>query len=337
MWVNYSGASRTRFSCTLSFLPAPSSLLPMINYQSIKTREALSSNLCTTSSYLAQVVESPIHQYKVVKIPKRRGKGSRLLYIANDDLRSVQKIIRDDLTARSTWPECVQGFVKGTSIVTNAKLHLAKRFVLNIDIKDYYKSIDKAKVTQLFCSIGATPEIGELLAAVCTCDNYLVPGTVCAPVISNLVFADCDKDLVGIATQLGCAYSRYVDDLTFSGEKIPSIKEIDTVLKSHGFPRNPDKTYRQTRGRRQYVTGLTVFDPTIPRISKYKKREFRQSIYFMEKYGIEGHLSRIGSEESAIALIFRFNGLLNFYHSIEPHFVSKYWLKWEAITSNFYD
>lgn len=214
-------------------------------------------------------------------------------------------------------------------------MHLSKRIVLNLDINSYFKSIDKKMVQQVFRSLGASDEIAGFLAAVCTCRDYLVPGTVCAPVISNLVFVNCDKDLLGLASQTHSTYTRYVDDITFSGETIPSIKEIDKVLDSHGFLRNDDKTFYQYRGSRQYVTGLTVFDKTIPRIPKWKKKDFRQKIFYMKKYGIKGHLNRIGSEEGIVAIVNRFDGLISFYSSIEPHFISKYVDSWEQIKEDW--
>jgi hypothetical protein len=306
----------------------------MIKYNHIRDIDGLCKNLGVKSSYLTQAIDSPILQYEVKSIPKRGRRGRRTLYLANNILKGIQKIIRDDLTGRTVWPECVQGFVKKRSIATNAKLHLSKRVVLNLDIKSYFETIDKAKVAQVFYSLGANEKIGDILAAICTCNGYLVPGTVCAPVISNLVFADCDRDLLEVAAKYECKYSRYVDDITFSGENTPPIKEIDKIITSHGFSRNIEKTFRQTRGLRQYVTGLTVFDRTIPRIPKWKKREFRKDIHFMAKYGVDGHLSRIGSGESAADIIMRFNGLISFYRSIEPHFISKYEWKWEQIKNS---
>lgn len=307
----------------------------MIKYKNIKDIESLSYNLGTTHAFLIQIIDSPIIQYRVTKIPKRGGRGQRTLYLANDNLRSVQKNIRDDLDKRYECPGYVHGFVKGRSIVTNAKPHLQKRIVLNIDIKEYFESVSTEKVSQVFCSFGANEEIARLLATICTCNNCLVPGTVCAPVISNFVFAGCDKDLFDLAEKSQCTYSRYVDDMTFSGDATPSIKEIDGIIQLHGFSRNKEKTFRQIRGRRQYVTGLTVFDQTIPRIPKWKKDEFRKSIYFMEKHGIDGHLSRIESRETSASFVSRLDGLISFYRSIEPHFISNYEEKWEQIKMGF--
>ena len=307
----------------------------MIKFDHIKDLDALSFNLKTTREYLLQVLDSPILQYEVKNIPKRGSSGYRTLFIANFQLRSIHKIIRDDLSKRAIWPEYVHGFVKKRSIVTNAKLHLSKKVILNIDIKSYYESITKAKVRQVFKCLGANDEISDMLAGICTCKDYLIPGTVCAPVISNLIFAECDKELLAIATKNECSYSRYVDDITFSGEIIPSIKEVDKVLTLHGFVRNAKKTIRQFRGRKQYVTGLTVFDGTIPRIPKWKKEEFRKAMYFMAKYGIDEHLTRIGSVENSYECLKRFRGLICFYRSIEPCFVSKYTKAWKKIISDF--
>ena len=136
-----------------------------------------------------------------------------------------------------------------------------------------------------------------MLSQLCTCDGHLVPGTVCSPVISNFVFLECDKALHQMANDHDCSYSRYVDDITFSGDKTPRLRKIDDTLESFGFSRNIDKTYLQTRGKRQYVTGLTVFDKSIPRIPKQLKKKFRSYIYYMRNHGITGHLKMINSTE----------------------------------------
>jgi len=329
-WVNTSGASRVRHSLILLLLPTSP---VMINYHYIKNIDGLCSNLGVDRSYLEHLIQSSVNHYTPFKIPKRGKKGWRQIYVANDTLNAIHKIIRDDLSEKTTslWPEYVQGFVKGRSIATNAKLHLSKKVILNLDINSYFESIKKEKVAKVFYSLGAIERISNLLAEICTCNGYLVPGTACAPVISNLIFSDCDRDLFNLANESQCAYSRYVDDITFSGDKPPSFKNIDSILNSHGFKRNERKTFRQFRGLRQYVTGLTVFDSTMPRIPKWKKRELRKNIYYMDKFGIRSHLLESGYEGCLGDFVFRYDGLISFYNSIEPCFIRKYESIWRRI------
>lgn len=307
----------------------------MMIYKNIRNVEALSFNLGLTADFLNQVLRSPILQYNVVSIPKRRGRGRRELYVANDILKGAQKIIRDDLSARVSFPDYVQGFVKRKSISTNAKFHLAKRNVLNLDIKSYFESIDSAAVINVFTSLGATGEIASFLSKLCTCNGHLIPGTVCSPVISNYVFSDCDHALNKLALDSDCSYTRYVDDITFSGDALPGMKKIDTILKSHGYERSKAKTYYQTRGNRQYVTGLTVFDHASPRIPRWRKKKLRSDIHYMRLYGVEGHLKHSGVTETPYSYIYRMDGLLSFYRSIEPWFVAKYEEDWEIIKASY--
>lgn len=158
----------------------------------------------------------------------------------------------------------------------------------------------------------------------CTCNGYLVPGTVCAPIISNLAFADCDAELDNLAKKNACDYSRYVDDITFSGDKLPGLRIIDSIITSYGFKRSSLKTYYQSRGKRQFVTGLTVFDKYRPRIPRWRKQIFRRDIYYMKKYGVLEHLKHRGINMPSDFYLERMEGLINFYRAIEPSFISKY-------------
>ena len=302
-----------------------------MKYQNLRNADALCVNLGITAQFLDQFLKSPILQYNVVTIPKRGGRGRRDLYLANDVLKGAQKLIRDDLSARVSLPEYVQGFVKGRSILTNAKFHLAKRRVLNLDIKSYFESIDSQAVKDVFTSLGANDEISSMLSMICTCHDYLIPGTVCSPIISNLVFSDCDDALHKLAVSFNCSYSRYVDDITFSGDTVPNLSKIDKILNSYRFERNAAKTHYQIRGKRQYVTGLTVFDHTSPRIPRWRKKQLRCEIHYMRLYGLENHLKHSGIEMPPYYYIERMDGIMSFYRSIEPWFVSKYEYEWEII------
>jgi len=287
--------------------------------------------LATNPEVIERVCRDPRSWYRQVSIPKRRGRGRRILYIANDELRAIHKQIRDALSSHCTFPEYVRGFVRGGSIASNARCHLAKRIILNLDVRSFFESIGIEALCAVFSQLGAVEKFAQVYAQVCACDGHLVPGTVCAPILSNLAFAKCDLALKDLASIAGSGYTRYVDDITFSGDTVPGLADIDSVLADHGFTRNVDKTRLQKRGRHQYVTGLTVFDGAIPRIPKRQKDQFRQSLYFMKKYGIIGHISRANPSESPDRLISKFDGLIKFYNSIESHFTSQHAPLWQEI------
>jgi len=276
--------------------------------------------------------------YKIREIPKRgRAGGRRRIYVAKDELRSLQKQIRDTLGESQVFPPFVNGFVRGRSIISNAKLHLGASVLINIDIEAYFESISKEMIVKVFKFFGARDDISEALAEITTCEGHLAAGTVSAPVLSNLAFRLCDNKMWGLAQSFCCSYSRYVDDITFSGNYVPDLEKIDAVLADHGFARNKDKTSLQKRGWHQYVTGLTVFDRKMPRIPKAHKRGLRQTIHYAARYGLDGHLRAISSDYSPDQFISRYDGLMRFYASVEPDFIARYRDRWEFIKGRHYE
>ena len=170
------------------------------------------------------------------------------------------------------------GFAKHLSIVTNAAIHKRRRYVLNLDLKDFFPSINFGRVRGMFIKdkrFGLDPKVATLIAQIACHDHVLPQGSPCSPIISNVVGHLLDIRLVRFAKAQKCTYSRYADDITFStnakafpadvAAPIPGsehdwalsaalLKEIDKA----GFDVNPAKTRMQYRGSRQVATGLLV-------------------------------------------------------------------------------
>lgn len=148
--------------------------------------------------------------------------------------------------------------------------------------------------------------------------------------LANLVCIELDQKLSELSEQYACSYSRYADDITFSGDHTPPHKDIKKCLKEYGFELNPDKNKRQSRGKPQYVTGLTVFDENQPRIAKIIKRKLRQVIYYASKYGWDDHLDKT-SHKDLFADMRWIDGMIAFMYSIEPEYALKLDMEWQEI------
>jgi RNA-directed DNA polymerase len=170
-----------------------------------------------------------------------------------------------------------------------------------------------------------------ILARLCTLNDCLVQGANTSPILANLACIGLDQDLYQIALENICSYSRYADDITFSGDKIPKTKAIDRCLEKYGFQLNPEKWKCQRRGNIQYVTGLTVFDDTMPRLPKKVKRDLRQSLYYAEKYGLASHLEKLGMQDNMQEYINRIDGLIAFMYSVELECAYKFDTIWQEI------
>ena len=162
--------------------------------------------------------------------------------------------------------------------MTNATPHRSRRYVFNVDIKDFFGSINFGRVRGFFLqdkSFALSPNVATVLAQIACYENQLPQGSPCSPVISNLIGHILDINLVRLAATAGCTYSRYADDLTFSTNNLGFPKsvatqregdahtwvagrELERLILRSGFEINPSKTRMQYRSSRQEVTGLVV-------------------------------------------------------------------------------
>jgi RNA-directed DNA polymerase len=223
--------------------------------------------------------------YTTLRIPKRGHKRRgqfRTVHKPRQDLRLLQKILGNSISfAVSDWlPEYVQGFVKGRSIVTNARIHLAQRSLLHADVENFFDSIKIEKVTGVFDSLGCSPEIASIAAKVCTLNGSLPQGSCSSPVIANLTCRHLEADLYALASVHKCRYSRYADDITISGDTTPDPSAIERIFQRNGFSIRDGCCRVELRGRHQYVTGLTIFDSTTPRIARAIKRRMRLEAFW---------------------------------------------------------
>ena len=313
--------------------PSDLSTMHCFDFDTLDNISDIAEVLGCEEEFVKLVLQYPSNFYERFLIPKKRRPGHRVVYEVKGDLKNLHKNILVSIAAKVEFPEYVQGFVSKRSIATHASLHLAKKYVLNLDIKDFFESIGVEKIVEVFKGLGCKEEIALIMAKLCTLNGYLVQGTNTSPILANLVCSELDKDLLNIGQDLGCVYSRYADDITFSGNKIPKKRLISQCLEKYGFALNPAKWKSQRRGESQYVTGLTVFDDVRPRLPKRMKRQLRQALYYMYKYGLENHFEKINPQDSdSMDLqILRIDGLIAFMYSIEPDCAYKFDMIWQSV------
>lgn len=236
----------------------------------------------------AEATEKPHYVY--FEIAKRSG-GTRLLAAPHRTLAAAQQWVQDTILAKLPLTPQAHGFVPGRSTVTNAKQHLGRSIVVNLDLKDFFPTITFPRVRGLFESVGYSPAVATLLALLCTeaprtkaildgrtywvaaGDRALPQGACTSPTLSNLVARKLDRRLAGASARLGWTYTRYADDLTFSansdearGKLALLFARVRHIVREEGFAVNEAKGRVQHRARRQTVTGIVVNDtPTVPR------------------------------------------------------------------------
>lgn len=222
--------------------------------------------------------------YRTFSIEKKRG-GKREISVPNETLKEMLRRLNNYLQAYYKWirPACVYGFVTAPSygekycnIAENARNHIDKKFVLNIDLKDFFSNISGKRVKELFDSeyFIFPKSIATAFSLLVIYQGRLPTGSPTSPVISNFICLGLDADLEDFCNKNGLTYSRYADDLSFSSdEPITEDITIDLMMIIHqnGFVVNPKKIHRKTNNQQQIVTGLVVNEKVNIRRALLKK------------------------------------------------------------------
>ena len=241
--------------------------------------------------------EKRSESYRIFHIPKKSG-GVRTIEAPSDELKKIQLWIKENILDKFTPSQNAKGFKKGVSIYDNALPHVGKELVINFDLKDFFPSVEYCDIYKIFKYIGYTDGVSKLLTKLCTNpENVLPQGSPASPVISKLVSLKLDKRLGELAKSIGASYTRYADDITFSGEINIQKYEIliRKIIYEEGYRVNEDKFRRQLYFQRQEVTGLIVNDKVS--IPERKIKEIENAIYYCKKYGVANHMKHINCEK----------------------------------------
>jgi RNA-directed DNA polymerase len=235
----------------------------------------LASILGVSPKLITAMGRSPERYYRRFTIPKKSG-GERTILAPRSFLKAVQYYILRFVLESQPFSAFTMGFVRGRGIVHNARLHVGSAFVLNVDIQDFFGSVTLAQVRRLYDRLGFPVSTADALAQLCTFHGSLPQGAPTSPALSNLVFADADRTIAELAGESQLTYSRYADDLSFSGahpirKSLPS--ELSRLLAGHGFRLNPAKTRFAGPGQAKYVTGLVV--NVRPQVDRRTRRKLR--------------------------------------------------------------
>ncbi|MBN1477168.1 RNA-directed DNA polymerase [Candidatus Sumerlaeota bacterium] len=270
----------------------------------------LAARLGVAESDLRRLIENAESLYTVRRRRKVSGRV-RVLHVPAEELRTVQRRLSAHLLMGIRVASAAHGFVRGRSIADAARPHVGQRCVLHLDIADFFPSITSAMVRGTLRGEGFSEEAAEALTRLTTLRGRLPQGAPTSPALSNLVFRPLDHRLSALAKRRGIIFTRYADDLTFSGKGdtpgiLPTVREI---LGEAGFRLRADKTRVQRRGRAQRVLGLTVNDGV--GVARSLRRNLRAALHRAARQGgrptteqmarIEGMIAHIGSVSPAQA------------------------------------
>ncbi len=237
---------------------------------------------------LGRDVQSRLQHYHYRWVPKRSG-GLRLIEIPKQRLRLIQRTILRKILDKVPAHPAAHGFLRGRSCVTHAALHTGQRVVIRMDLKDFFPSIRVSRIHALFQKLGYSHSVAGTLARMCVNRTpsgvfsdraaggslpwaerqalktpHLPQGSPCSPALANLCAFRLDIRLTALAQAVGATYSRYADDLVFSGGTALSKAaervhvQVAAIAIEEGFAVNTRKTRVMREGVRQQVTGVVV-------------------------------------------------------------------------------
>lgn len=256
--------------------------------------------------------------YQIYKIKKHNGKY-RTIYSPNPLLKSIQRKILNKILNNKAISKYAKAYHKNISLKDNAIPHLNKKIVLKLDIIDFFENIEYPTIYKYsFNEIYFPKSVGHLLTTLCTYESRLPQGAPTSSYISNLVMKDFDNEIGTYCEQHNISYTRYSDDMTFSGDFNP--REIIALVRKQlyklGLKINNKKIHVINNSQQQNVTGIVV-NKKIQVSSKYRK-DIRQSIYYIKKHGLKDHLNRINYQESPSTYINSLYGKILYVLSIDP-------------------
>ena len=256
--------------------------------------------------------------YQKIQIPKRNG-AWRTLYVPDSLLKYVQKQILHKVLTQLPVSYCASAYKKGCSLKENAAPHTGKSIVLKLDILDFFGNITYISVYQhAFPGELFPPPVRTLLAHLCCYRDFLPQGAPTSPYISNLVLFPFDRYMERWCKNQNITYTRYCDDLTFSGSFEPKavIRKVSSFLLRMGFEINPKKMKICPQGQRQIITGIVVNEKT--QVPKTYRRNLRQEIYYIEKFGLSEHLAHIHLDLTPEKYLEHLKGKLRYVLQINP-------------------
>jgi len=226
------------------------------------------------------------------------------------------------------------GYIEGRNIRENALGHCGHRLLVSIDIQDFFPSINVIRIRKFLEATGINATVADLLSRFVTIGGTLAPGLATSPTLANAICLPLDIELAALAKPYVTTFSRYADDITFSGNgDLPPLNSIKETILRHGFKIAEPKTRLSKLGQAHYVTGLSVTDPAQPHVPKRKKRRLRQELYYAAKFGIDEHFDRLGINDTHIVQgeINRLDGQVKYTAFHEPRLAFQLKTMWAKV------
>ncbi|WP_183562523.1 reverse transcriptase family protein [Mucilaginibacter sp. SP1R1] len=265
--------------------------------------------------YLKKAVLYTSYFYRRFVISKRNGKP-RTISEPLPSLKEIQIWILKNILENLPVSKFAKAYLAKKDVRDNVRYHIGKPIVLKLDIKDFFGSITQQSVQQIFLDANYSSNIANLFSKLCTLRGTLPQGASTSPYLSNLFMNKFDEVVGGYAIKEKTRYTRYADDLTFSGNFNPDnvIEFVQTEIEKIGLRLNLSKTAVMRQNSRQFVTGIVVNEKM--QVPKKDRQNLRLEMHFIQKFGLENHLRRVKNKKANY--LPHIIGRINYFITINP-------------------
>lgn len=263
-------------------------LPPVISVQFLSLIFGVSPN------FISSITRKPHKNYRIFKIKK--GKKERLISSPRIGLKIFQTWIGHHLSRSINFQENICGFIPGKNgILAAAGQHADARWVYSIDLRDFFPSIRSEAIIPELLEIGYPQSSVDLIIRLCTLQGHLPQGSPASPILSNLAFRKTDEKIINMTKELGVRYTRYADDLVFSGigDQPNGLSEkVKEILNNDAWEIAPEKEENSKAPYRLKVHGLVVNGAT-PRLTKGYRNRIRAYKHLRDSKKIQTNQDKI--------------------------------------------
>lgn len=354
------GAAAGRDPALVNRALAMAHVVQRAGYPAVLTLGHLARLTDVPYSHLRQLVERRTPDpYRRFVIAKRSG-GTRLICVPEMNLARVQRWLVENILRPVLPHPASMAYCKGSDIVKCAQAHCATRWMIKIDLRQFFESISEPQVYRVFRTLGYGALVSFELARLCTRllppqakrytlarwravrssaiikdysslnIGHLPQGAPTSPMLSNLVMKNTDSELEALAIEEGLVYTRYADDLIFStnresfvrADAARVVRSVADVTARAGLRVNPMKTHVVPPGARKIVLGLLV-DRERPRLTREFRDRLDMHVHCIETNGWSEHAKRRGFK-SVLSMRRHINGVLAYATHVDREWADKY-------------
>lgn len=330
--------------------------------RSVLTLNHLAHQTGADHGYLRDVVGRTIDPYTSFLLH-----GKRQISSPRPPMLAVQRWLLTNILSRVPSHPASFAYERRKSVVQCARRHVGAKWLVKLDVHNFFSSIDERRVFNIFANLGYGRLVSFELARLCTRQGigvenfnrrfrytapdryktiwkyrtygglgFLPQGSPTSGALANLVMKNTDRRIVEALSGTGIVYTRYADDFAFStcgsfsrGEAEDLIRMVDRLLRCDGFVRHENKTRVVPPGARKIVLGLLV-DGDKVRLPVDARRRLLNDIRGAERFGLSGHAQHRGFS-STIAFGERLAGMLAYCHDVDPEWVAPLWGRWKRV------